>query len=157
MRLWRRLSVNWILSETFNLRRRHILGNRAFCYIKKPQLHEMASVLFFFFLQEQRAHIQFLGSALSNAEGNVVRLEEENRLKEGYVERVKQMTRSLDQLQKASEKREAMEKKLRAKLEEELKELREAQKGNGDANLRPGDSIEELRRKLSEAEEKVSY
>ena len=67
------------------------------------------------------------------------------------------MTRSLDQLQKASEKREAMEKKLRAKLEDELKELREAQKGNfGDANMRPGDhSLQELRRKHSEAEEKV--
>ena len=50
-------------------------------------------------LEEQRAHIQFLGSALSNAETNVVRLEEENRLKEGYAERVKQMTRSLEQLQ----------------------------------------------------------
>ena len=111
---------------------------------------------FFYFLQEQRAHIQFLGSALSTAESNVVRLEEENRLKEGYAERVKQMTRSLDQLQKASEKREAMEKKLRAKLEDELKELRAAQTGSLDANLRPGDSIEELRRKLSEAEEKVN-
>ena len=54
-----------------------------------------------------------MGSTLTNAESNVVRLEEENRLKEGYAERVKQMTRSLDQLQKASEKREAMEKKLR--------------------------------------------
>lgn len=110
-------------------------------------------------LEEQRGHMQFLGSALSNAEANVVRLEEENRLKEGYAERVKQMTRSLDQLQKASEKREAMEKKLRAKLEDELKELREAQKpgaATGDGNLKNGDSIEELRRKLSEAEEKVS-
>ena len=48
-----------------------------------------------------------------------------------------------------------MQKKLRAKLEDELKELREAQSGNSDANLRPGDSVEELRRKLSEAEEKV--
>ena len=76
-----------------------------------------------------RAHIQILASALSNAEANAVRLEEENRLKEGYAERVKQMTRSLDQLQKASEKREAMEKKLRAKLEDELKELRDVQKG----------------------------
>jgi len=106
-------------------------------------------------LEEQRAHIQFLGSTLQNAESNVVRLEEENRLKEGYAERVKQMTRSLDQLQKASEKREAMEKKLRAKLEDELMEFRQAQTGNTDPNLRPGDSIEEFRRKLSEAEEKI--
>ena len=58
-------------------------------------------------------------------------------------------------MQKASEKREAMEKKLRAKLEDELMELRQAQTGNTDPNLRPGDSIEEFRRKLSEAEEKV--
>ena len=110
-------------------------------------------------LEEQRAHIQFLGSALSNAETNVVRLEEENRLKEGYAERVKQMTRSLDQLQKTSEKREAMDKKLRAKLEDELKELREAR--NVDSHLvsnqrMSGDSPEELHRKFSEAEEKVS-
>ena len=48
-----------------------------------------------------------------------------------------------------------MEKKLRAKLEDELMELRQAQTGNTDPNLRPGDSIEEFRRKLSEAEEKV--
>ena len=84
----------------------------------------------------------------------MVRLEEENKLKEGYADRVKQMTRSLDQLQKASEKREAMEKKLRAKLEEELRELREiAQNGLlSDGNQRPA---EELRSKLSEAEEKV--
>ena len=83
----------------------------------------------------------------------MVRLEEENKLKEGYADRVKQMTRSLDQLQKASEKREAMEKKLRAKLEEELRELREdAQNGFADANQRP---TEDLRSKLSEAEEKV--
>lgn len=114
------------------------------------------SSLHTFIFQEQRAHIQFLGTALSNAEANVVRLEEENRLKEGYAERVKQMTRSLDQLQKASEKREAMEKKLRAKLEEELKELRDAQKGNlADGHMRTGDSVEDLRRKWSEAEEKV--
>ena len=41
---------------------------------------------------------------MNTAEANVVRLEEENKLKEGYADRVKQMTRSLDQLQKASEK-----------------------------------------------------
>ena len=53
-------------------------------------------------LEEQRAHIQILDSALSNAHTNVQRLEEECRLKEGYAERVKQMTRSLDQLQKGN-------------------------------------------------------
>lgn len=50
-----------------------------------------------------------------------------------------------------------MEKKLRAKLEDELKEFREAQLGNPDGIQRSGggDSSEESRRKLSEAEEKV--
>ena len=51
------------------------------------------------FFQEQRAHIQILDSALSNAQATILRLEEENRMKEGYAERVKQMTRSLEQLQ----------------------------------------------------------
>ena len=53
----------------------------------------------------------------------------------------------------ASEKREAMEKKLRAKLEEELKELRENPDGT---EKRSGGDMEEFRRKLSEAEEKVN-
>ena len=50
-------------------------------------------------LQEQRTHIDVLDSALSNAQNNVLRLEEELRLKEAYAERVKQMTKSLEQLQ----------------------------------------------------------
>ena len=50
-------------------------------------------------LQEQRSHIQILDNALSNAQATILRLEEENRMKEGYAERVKQMTRSLEQLQ----------------------------------------------------------
>ena len=50
-------------------------------------------------LEEQRSHIQILDTALSNAQSQLLRLEEENRLKEGYAERVKQMTRALEQLQ----------------------------------------------------------
>ena len=50
-------------------------------------------------MQEQRTHIDVLDSALSNAQSNVLRLEEEVRQKEVYVERVKQMTKSLEQLQ----------------------------------------------------------
>jgi hypothetical protein len=40
-----------------------------------------------------------LDTALSNAQSTIVRLEDENRIKEGYAERVKQMTKSLEQLQ----------------------------------------------------------
>ena len=54
-----------------------------------------------------------------------------------------------------------MEKKLRAKLEEEIKELRSQQQGEDHAGAQRripqgSDSLEELRKKFSEAEEKVS-
>ena len=53
-----------------------------------------------------------------------------------------------------------MEKKLRAKLEDELKELRALQQGGDHVGAQRrfpqgSDSLEELRRKFSEAEEKV--
>ena len=50
-------------------------------------------------MQEQRTHIDVLDSALSSAQNNVLRLEDELRQKEAYAERVKQMTKSLEQLQ----------------------------------------------------------
>ena len=50
-------------------------------------------------LAEQRAHIDVLDSALSQAQDTVLRLEEEVRQKEVYVDRVKSMTKSLEQLQ----------------------------------------------------------
>eukprot|EP00090_Calanus_glacialis_P023332 TRINITY_DN3598_c0_g1_i1.p1 TRINITY_DN3598_c0_g1~~TRINITY_DN3598_c0_g1_i1.p1 ORF type:complete len:1094 (-),score=184.02 TRINITY_DN3598_c0_g1_i1:874-4155(-) len=106
-------------------------------------------------LQEQRTHIDVLDSALSNAQSNVLRLEEEVRQKEVYVVRVKEMTKSLEQLQAASEKREAMEKKLRAKLEDELKDFRQ-EKESGTNNRNDGDiDIEQVTRKLSACEEKI--
>jgi angiomotin like 1 len=40
-----------------------------------------------------------LDAALSNAQNTVLRLEEEVRQKEAYADRVKQMTKSLEQLQ----------------------------------------------------------
>ena len=59
----------------------------------------------------------------------------------------------------ASEKREAMEKKLRIKLEDELKELRAQQQGEEQGAQRRfphgSETLEELRRKFAEAEEKV--
>ena len=57
-------------------------------------------------------------------------------------------------LKAASEKREAMEKKLRAKLEEELKDLR-AEKSGGRLGSRDDTGMDELREKFSQAEEKV--
>jgi angiomotin like 1 len=50
-------------------------------------------------VQEQRTHIDVLDAALSNAQKTVLRLEEEVRSKEATAIRVKQMTKSLEQLQ----------------------------------------------------------
>ena len=90
----------------------------------------------------------------------------QTRMKDGYAERVKEMTRSLEQLQAASEKREAMEKKLRAKLEEELADYRSKRRadsgGAGSASAggagadSDGEGADELAIKLGEAEEKVN-
>jgi hypothetical protein len=55
--------------------------------------------------------------------------------------------------QAASEKREAMEAKLRAKLEEEVRDLRE--EGGGHGGGPDQQDTEGLLRKLSQAEEKV--
>merc|ERR1719507_2288915 len=71
------------------------------------------------------------------------------------------MTRSLEQLQAASEKREAMEKRLRAKLEEELADYRNervcrrrADNGGAGADSEGADA-DELDIKLGEAEERI--
>ena len=58
-------------------------------------------------------------------------------------------------IQAASEKREAMEKKLRVKLEEELKELRAEQESRDGREDREGEDVDSLARKLSESEEKM--
>ena len=99
-------------------------------------------------LQEQRAHIDVLDSALSNAQSTVLRLEEEVRQKEVYVDRVKSMTKSLEQLQVASEKREGMEKKLRQKLEEELEQLRRER----DLERKDDIDVQQLARQMAEQE-----
>nr|CAD7400256.1 unnamed protein product [Timema cristinae] len=81
-------------------------------------------------LQEQRTHIDILDTALTNAQGNVVRLEEECRKKQVYVERVGQLQRALSSLQQASDRREQTERKLRLQLEHELRNER-ARAGGG--------------------------
>ncbi|XP_061377419.1 angiomotin-like protein 2 [Danaus plexippus] len=75
-------------------------------------------------LQEQRTHIDILDTALTNAQANVVRLEDECRHASGYVERVLGLQRALASLQQASDRREHTERKLRAQLETELQALR---------------------------------
>ncbi|KAL0191049.1 hypothetical protein M9458_013747, partial [Cirrhinus mrigala] len=57
----------------------------------------------------------------------LMQLEEELRRKRAYVEKVERMQSALAQLQAACEKREALELRLRTRLEQELKSLRAQQ------------------------------
>lgn len=109
-------------------------------------------------LQEQRTHIDILDTALTNAQANVVRLEEECRKKQVHVERVAQLQRALSSLQLASDRREQTERKLRLQLERELRNERARNTNNQDsssAGTEPGESIPELKRKLREKDEKI--
>lgn len=88
-------------------------------------------------LQEQRKHIDILDHALTNAQSNICRLEEEVRKKEFYAERVHELQKALQQMQAASERRLEMEKKMRTELEKDVQSLG-----------RRGVSEEELRKSI---------
>ncbi|XP_050441680.1 angiomotin-like protein 1 isoform X2 [Adelges cooleyi] len=109
-------------------------------------------------LEEQRTHIDILDTALTNAQSNVVRLEEECRKKQMHVERVAQLQRALSSLQLASDRREQTERKLRLQLERELRNER-ARNNNtsqdGSTDNEPGESLPELKRMLREKDEKI--
>ncbi|XP_056417482.1 angiomotin-like protein 1 isoform X3 [Hyla sarda] len=78
--------------------------------------------------EEQRRHIDILDQALNNAQAKVVKLEEELRKKQVYVEEVEKLQQALTQLQAAGEKREQLERRLRTRLERELECLRMQQR-----------------------------
>lgn len=78
--------------------------------------------------EEQRRHIEILDQALNNAQAKVVKLEEELRKKQVYVEEVEKLQQALTQLQAAGEKREQLERRLRTRLERELECLRMQQR-----------------------------
>ncbi|KAF5290890.1 hypothetical protein FQA39_LY14570 [Lamprigera yunnana] len=111
-------------------------------------------------LQEQRTHIDILDTALTNAQGNVVRLEDECRKKQVYVERVVQLQKALASLQLASERREQTERKLRLQLERELQRTRgitndEIKHGWDSPGGSGEESASELKRRLREKDEKI--
>ncbi|CAE1331944.1 AMOTL [Acanthosepion pharaonis] len=76
-------------------------------------------------VEQQRSEIDILDNALTNAQSNVVRLEEECKKKQLYMERLDQLQKAFGSLQLATEKREQMEQQLRNKLENELEQLRQ--------------------------------
>ncbi|XP_068600801.1 angiomotin [Brachionichthys hirsutus] len=84
--------------------------------------------------EDQRRHIEIRDQALNNAQAKVVKLEEELKKKQVYVEKVERMQQALAQLQAACEKREQLEHRLRTRLERELESLRMQQRQGGCQN-----------------------
>lgn len=108
-------------------------------------------------LQEQRNHIDILDTALNNAQANVVRLEEECRKKQFYVERAGQLQKHLADMQMASERRLQMEKRFRSQLERDVENLT-AQKSDGKSSSntrKDSEDMELLRKTVREYEEKI--
>lgn len=107
-------------------------------------------------LQEQRNHIDILDNALNNAQANVVRLEEECRKKQLYVERAGQLQKHLAEIQVASERRLQMEKRFRSQLERDVENLTSKTEGKSPSNARKeSEDVEILKKTLREYEEKI--
>lgn len=77
--------------------------------------------------EDWKRRSEALEQALISAQTRNRQLEEELRRKRAYVEKVERMQSALAQLQAACEKREALELRLRTRLEQELKSLRAQQ------------------------------
>ncbi|XP_054518612.1 angiomotin-like protein 1 isoform X7 [Pan troglodytes] len=106
--------------------------------------------------EDHRRHIEILDQALSNAQARVIKLEEELREKQAYVEKVEKLQQALTQLQSACEKREQMERRLRTWLERELDALRTQQKhGNGQPANMPEYNAPALLELVREKEERI--
>uniref|UniRef100_A0A8C5TDT3 Angiomotin like 1 n=1 Tax=Malurus cyaneus samueli TaxID=2593467 RepID=A0A8C5TDT3_9PASS len=106
--------------------------------------------------EDQRRHIEILDQALNNAQAKVIKLEEELRRKQAYVEKVEKLQQALTQLQAACEKREQMERRLRTRLERELDSLRMQQRqGSYQASSVPEHSAPALMELVREKEERI--
>ncbi|OCT65892.1 angiomotin [Xenopus laevis] len=105
---------------------------------------------------DQRRHIEIRDQALNNAQAKVVKLEEELKKKQVYVDKVEKMQQALAQLQAACEKREQLEHRLRTRLERELESLRMQQRqGNSQSSNVSEYSAATLMELLREKEERV--
>ncbi|XP_061103713.1 angiomotin isoform X2 [Conger conger] len=106
--------------------------------------------------EDQRRHIEIRDQALNNAQAKVVKLEEELKKKQVYVEKVERMQQALAQLQAACEKREQLEHRLRTRLERELESLRIQQRqGGSQAGSSPEYNTGALMEQLREREERI--
>ncbi|KAM8953613.1 angiomotin isoform 2-T2 [Pelodytes ibericus] len=106
--------------------------------------------------EDQRRHIEIRDQALNNAQAKVVKLEEELKRKQVYVDKVEKMQQALVQLQAACEKREQLEHRLRTRLERELESLRMQQRqGNSQTTNVSEYNAAALMELLREKEERV--
>lgn len=106
--------------------------------------------------EDQRRHIEIRDQALSNAQAKVVKLEEELKKKQVYVDKVEKMQQALVQLQAACEKREQLEHRLRTRLERELESLRIQQRqGNSQPTNASEYNAAALMELLREKEERI--
>lgn len=109
-------------------------------------------------LQEQRNHIDILDSALTNAQLNVVKMEEDCRKKQALVEHTAYLQKVLENVQQSSEKRVQMEKRIRSELEKEIEDLKIEKKGIPCSDRKKNSQTEEeLRKIIREYEEKIIF
>ncbi|KYO43039.1 angiomotin isoform A [Alligator mississippiensis] len=125
-------------------------------HLKEKEKLEMELVTLRSANEDQRRHIEILDQALNNAQAKVIKLEEELRKKQAYVEKVEKLQQALTQLQAACEKREQMERRLRTRLERELDSLRMQQKhGNYQPASLPEHNAPALMELVREKEERI--
>uniref|UniRef100_A0A9J7Z8K7 Angiomotin like 2a n=2 Tax=Cyprinus carpio TaxID=7962 RepID=A0A9J7Z8K7_CYPCA len=109
--------------------------------------------------EEWKRRREALEQALMSAQTRNRQLEEELRRKRAYVEKVERMQSALAQLQAACEKREALELRLRTRLEQELKSLRAQQWQSQAQQMSPGSysdlNVSSMHQQLREREEQV--
>ncbi|KAM7410520.1 hypothetical protein PAMA_001791 [Pampus argenteus] len=106
--------------------------------------------------EECQRRREMLEQALASAQARNRQLEEELHRKRAYVEKVERLQSALGQLQAACEKREALELRLRTRLEQELKSLRAQQSQNQAADPMASEpSSSTLQQQLREKEERI--
>ncbi|XP_059197934.1 angiomotin-like 2a [Centropristis striata] len=106
--------------------------------------------------EECQRRRELLEQALASTQVRNRQLEEELQRKRAYVEKVERLQSSLAQLQAACEKREALELRLRTRLEQELKSLRAQQSQKQAADPTASKlSSSTLQQQLREKEERV--
>ncbi|XP_008275764.1 angiomotin-like 2a [Stegastes partitus] len=97
--------------------------------------------------EEGQRRRELLEQALASAQTRNRQLEEELQRKRAYVKKVERLQSALAQLQAACEKREALELRLRTRLEQELKSLRAQQNQTSDSTASELSSSTQLREK----------